>query len=120
MADKKIQIEVYGGTSQSCSSACFSCGSQAACGDSTPMDQQVEHFIEELQESYGNKLEVKYIDTDQSGLKAFPVINKIVKAGYPFPITVIDGKPRWAGTISIDKVRRFLYGRLLCLKENSR
>lgn len=108
MDKDKILIEVYGGTNQGCASGCSGCGQQFGCGTSTPTDKMVERLAEELNTGYGDKVEIRYIDTDQSGIKDFPVISQIIKAGYPFPITVIDGKPRLAGSINLEMIKQLL------------
>lgn len=105
---EKILVEVYGGTNVSCGCSCTSCGPGVSCGPSTPMNELVDRLAGELNKSYGDKVEVKYIDTDQSGLAEYPMILKVIKAGYPFPITSINGLPRLAGAINLDSIKQLL------------
>lgn len=72
------------------------------------MNELVDRLAGELNTSYGDKVEVKYIDTDQSGLAEYPMILKVAEAGYPFPITSINGQPRFAGAINLDSIKKLL------------
>jgi hypothetical protein len=72
------------------------------------MDELVERLAGELHRSHGEKVEVKYIDTDQSGLEEFPLINQVIDAGYPFPITAVNGLPRLAGAINLEMICQLL------------
>jgi disulfide oxidoreductase YuzD len=62
----------------------------------------------ELRQSYGEKVEVKYIDTDQTGLKPYPSVAKVIKKGYSFPVVAVDGEPRMAGGIDTKAIRAIL------------
>ena len=87
---------------------CSACGIQSGCGPSVPMDEMFKRFAEELQNSHGDKVEVKHYDTDETGYEANPIISRALKAGYPFPITAINGQLRWAGTIDASVVKQLL------------
>ncbi|NLU49691.1 MAG: hypothetical protein GXX09_04680 [Syntrophomonadaceae bacterium] len=65
-------------------------------------------LAKELSETYGEKVEVKYVDTREKGLRAFPLIARLTEMGYPFPIIAIDGKPRLAGAIDVEQIRAIL------------
>jgi hypothetical protein len=59
----------------------------------------------ELLAKYGAEtLSIEFIDTGGVKLGSYPEVEKIIRAGYSFPITVIDGSPRLAGSISVDSV----------------
>ncbi|NPV93053.1 MAG: hypothetical protein HPY50_19985 [Firmicutes bacterium] len=107
MSETKFLVEVYGGVSQGCGCSCSDCG-PSACGPSTPTDELVERLAGELKSSYGDKVEIRYIDTELEGLGAYPIIDKVISAGYPFPITSINGEPRLAGAINLDSVKKLL------------
>jgi disulfide oxidoreductase YuzD len=96
-----IKIVVYGGTNTGgggCGCGCTTC---------TPADAKAEYEImhKELLSKYGPEmLSIEFIDTSGVKLSSYPEVEKIIRAGYSFPITVIDGSPRLAGSISVDSV----------------
>jgi len=49
-------------------------------------------------------LSIEFIDTSGVKLSSYPVVEKVIRAGYSFPITVINDSPRFAGSISTDSV----------------
>lgn len=104
---EKILIEVYGGTNQGWGCNCSDC-SPGSCGPTTPMEELVDRLAGELNDSHGEKVEVKYIDTDQSGLSLLPMISQVIEVGYPFPIIAVNGVPRLAGAINLDNLRKIL------------
>lgn len=97
----KIKIEVYGGTNLGgggCSCGCTSC---------TPADAKAEYdeARTHLLHKYGeDSLSLEYIDTDGGQLSQYPDVEKVVRAGYSFPITVINGAPRLAGAVASDAI----------------
>lgn len=96
-----IKIEVYGGINAGgggCSCGCTAC---------TPADAKAEY--EEMKKILLNKygeeiLSLEFIDTGGVKLSAYPEVEKVIRAGYSFPVTVVNGKPRLAGAISLDSV----------------
>ena len=109
MAIKKVLIEVYGGTAVGggwgCSSAV--CGPDS-CGPTVSMEDAVAELIKELSQKYGNKVEVKYTDTDQKGLGAYPRVGQVIRMGYSLPIIMINGEPRLAGGIDLKQIQAIL------------
>lgn len=61
-----------------------------------------------LKESYGEKIEVNYIDTEKTGFKDYSLIARVIQMGYPFPIIAINGQPKFAGTIDVGQIREIL------------
>lgn len=61
---------------------------------------------EELTQAFGDQVEVKYIDVDQVGLANYPVMNQVLQMGYPYPITLINGQPKFAGGIMTAEVKQ--------------
>ncbi len=70
------------------------------------MEEEVRKLEEILQESYGDKVEVKYVDLEKEGMDKYPLINQVVERGYPYPITVINGEPRFAGAIMVPEITK--------------
>lgn len=96
----KVLIEILQGTapiSSSCS--CSGCPSAASCGPTIDYKKETEELAKKLDGKFGDKVEVKYVDIDETGLEQYPVMNKVLQMGYPFPITLINGDPRFAGGI---------------------
>ncbi len=52
-------------------------------------------------------LDFQYIDTGDK-LTEFPEIQRVISAGYPFPLTVVNGTPRLAGAISTESVTEII------------
>lgn len=99
-------VEVFGGT---CASSCATCGGSCSTGGSGPeIEKEANQLAADLKGQYGDKIEVSYIDTDQVGLGSYPVISRVVQAGYTFPIVAINGKPRLAGGFDLNSVREVL------------
>lgn len=99
-------IEVFGGT---CASSCATCGGSCSTGGSGPeVEKEADQLAAELKAQYGEKVDVKYIDTDQAGLNSYPMVSHVVQAGYNFPILAVNGKPRLAGGFDVASVREIL------------
>jgi len=99
--NKVILVEVLQGTQTftggwNCSS---DCASAASCGTTMDYAELTAKMSEDLKQTYGDKVEVKYIDVDQAGLADYPVMNQVLQMGYPYPITLINGQPKFAGGI---------------------
>lgn len=62
----------------------------------------------ELKQVYGDKVEVKYIDVDQVGLEKYPIMNQVLQMGYPYPVTLINGQPKFAGGIMTTEVKQLI------------
>lgn len=96
-----VKIEVYGGINVGgggCGCGCSSC---------TPTDYKAEYKEMEkaLLTKYGEEtLSLKYIDTGGVNLSAYPEVEKVIRAGYSFPIAVVNGSPRLAGAISLKSI----------------
>lgn len=73
-------------------------------------------MTEEIKKLYGDKVEVKYVDIDQVGTDKYPVINQVLQMGYPYPVTLINGQPKFAGGIMVNEVKELIAE---TLKENS-
>jgi disulfide oxidoreductase YuzD len=65
-------------------------------------------MTEELKKTYGDKVEVKYIDVDQVGLVNYPVMNQVLQMGYPYPVTLINGQPKFAGGIMTTEIKQLI------------
>ncbi|MDD3364713.1 MAG: hypothetical protein PHZ03_07015 [Syntrophomonas sp.] len=65
-------------------------------------------MTEELKKLYGDKVEVKYVDVDQVGIGNYPVMNQVLQMGYPYPVTLINGQPKFAGGIMVKEVKELI------------
>ncbi|MGI5911795.1 MAG: hypothetical protein ACOX6E_04330 [Syntrophomonadaceae bacterium] len=51
---------------------------------------------------------MRYIDIDKVGMKEYPVIDQVIQMGYPYPITLINGEPKFAGGIMQPEIKSIL------------
>lgn len=65
-------------------------------------------MAKELKNQYGDQVEVKYVDVDKTGLKDYPIMNRVLQMGYPYPITLINGDPKFAGGLMIAEVKQII------------
>ncbi len=65
-------------------------------------------MTDELKKVYGDKVEVKYVDVDKVGLDNYPVMNQVLQMGYPYPVTLINGQPKFAGGIMVNEVKELI------------
>ena len=105
---QNILVEVLQGTQVvsggwNCSS---DCASAASCGTTTNYEDMTNEMANELKKQYGDQVEVKYVDVDKEGLDKYPVMNRVLQMGYPYPITLINGDPKFAGGIMISEVKQ--------------
>jgi len=68
----------------------------------------VDEIAEKLKADYGDMVEVRFADTTRTGIKAYPVLEKVVAAGFAFPITVVNGEPRLAGEVSYEDLKEII------------
>lgn len=95
-----ILIEVLNGTSPG-GGGCSGCGSAGHCS-TTPEEETREmtvHLSDELKQAFGDRVEVRFINADETGLSQYPLVSQVLQMGYPYPITVINGEPKFAGGI---------------------
>lgn len=101
----QVKIEVYSGMNAG-GGGC-SCG----CSGCTPTDVKAEYeaMKKTLLEQFGaDTVAIDYIDTEEAGLSSYPEVEEVAKAGYPFPITLVNGKPRWAGGMPVDSMTQII------------
>lgn len=108
--DKNILVEVLQGTQVTggCSCCNSDCASAASCGAPTNYEDLTADMAAELKNVYGEKVAVKYVDVDQVGLGDYPIMNRVLQMGYPYPITLINGEPKFAGGIMIAEVKQVI------------
>ena len=94
----KILEEVYDGVNE-VRNACD--GSAGGCApDDTK--QQFEEAQKYLAEKYADLVEIKYDDTSLQGLAGFPEVDGVIKRGYEFPLTFVNGEARLASRVSLE------------------
>jgi len=110
MPDNKqiIMVEVLQGTQivsggWNCNS---DCASAASCGTTTNYEDMTNEMANDLRKQFGDQVEIKYIDVDKEGLDKYPIMNRVLQMGYPYPITLINGEPKFAGGIMISEVKQ--------------
>lgn len=103
MADDKVLVEILNGT-QSSGCNCSGCSSAGSCGPNS-QEEMANKLAEDLSEAFGSKVEVRYVDLDEVGLEKYPIMSRVLQMGYPYPITLINGEPRYAGGIMITEIK---------------
>ncbi len=100
----EVKIEILNGTNAS--GGCSGCPSCGSCGTNPYEEYQpiVDKVSEDLTEKFGEQVSVQYINVDQEGLSKYPLVNKVLQLGYPYPITVINGEPKFAGGIMVPEL----------------
>jgi disulfide oxidoreductase YuzD len=104
-----ILVEVLEGTQPETGCNCSGCGSSAGCGSARDIPAETNKLADELS-SYGDKVEVKYVNVDKEGSDNYPNLDRILQMGYPYPITIINGEPKFAGGIMADEVKKIIDG----------
>ncbi|SHH26126.1 hypothetical protein SAMN02745221_02042 [Thermosyntropha lipolytica DSM 11003] len=99
----KILVEVYAGVNAG--GGCCACS--GGCGIEE-VKMEYEHMAKAVKEKYGDEVEVNFIDTTGKEPGEFAVLEKVIKMGYSFPFTVINGQPRLAGKVSTESVLELL------------
>jgi len=102
----KVLVEIVNGTSPA-GGGCAGCASAGCCG-TTPEEEFrtiSDQLADDLQQSFGEKVDIKYVNADETGLDEYPLVSRVLQMGYPYPITVINGEPKFAGGIMTDDVK---------------
>ncbi len=63
-------------------------------------------LAETLKASFNDQVEVRYVDVDVVGLDSYPSMKRVLQLGYPYPITLINGEPRYAGGIMVPEIKQ--------------
>lgn len=103
---EKILIEILVGPQGEIRS-CEGCSGGGCCG-TADYSSTTKMVAEVLQEHFGELVEVRYIDVEQTGLTDYPKVPNVLSVGYRYPITLINGKPRLAGGVSLDQIRNLV------------
>lgn len=107
--NQTVLVEVLQGT-QVVSGGCncsTGCPSSSSCGGNTEnFEDLTAEMANELKKTYGDKVEVKYVDVDKAGLDDYPLMSRVLQMGYPYPVTLINGDPKFAGGIMISEVKQ--------------
>ncbi len=109
--NKSILVEVLQGTQVNtggCSCCSGGCSSEESCGSAMDFADLTTKMTDELKQVYGDKVEVKYVDVDQVGLDNYPVMKQVLQMGYPYPVTLINGQPKFAGGIMTTEVKQLI------------
>jgi hypothetical protein len=108
--NKAILVEVLNGTQNTggCSCCSSGCASAESCGSTLDYGELTAQMTKDLKDVYGEQVEVKYVDVDQVGLDNYPIMNQVLMMGYPYPITLINGQPKFAGGIMTPEVKQLI------------
>lgn len=104
-----ILVEVLQGQMVSGGWNCSSdCASAASCGTTTNYEDMINEMANDFKKEYGDQVQVKYVDVEKDGLDKYPIMNRVLQMGYPYPITLINGEPKFAGGIMISEVKQII------------
>lgn len=103
----QVLVEVLFGSHVPTSGGWAGCSSAASCG-SVDYADQTEKLADNLKAEFGDKVQVKFVDVEQTSLKDYPVVNQVLQMGYPYPITLINGEPKFAGGIMLPEIKSII------------
>lgn len=103
--DTKVLVEILQGTQTPVSGGWSGCASAASCGSTTDYADLTEKLADDLKDAYGDKVTVKYVDVDKNGTEEYPIVNQVLQMGYSYPITIINGEPKFAGGIMMPEIK---------------
>lgn len=101
---EKILVEIFAGVNEVK-------GGWAGCaGGCGPVDtkQQYEDAKKYLADKYADLVEVKYTDTSDQKIEDFPEVDQIIKRGYEYPITFVNGEARLASRVSLESLEEII------------
>lgn len=99
---KEIEVLVFGGRLLPAAAAA-GCGPSSCCGPEVSMDKQAGDLKYALVDKFGETIKFRYIDVASDEMKDYPEIRQILNRVH-LPLTVIDGKPRFHGGLSFEKI----------------
>lgn len=105
--NKMVLVEILNGVQVSGGCSCCSggCSTESSCSTPTDIADLTNKMSLELKKIYGDQVNVNYVDVDQVGLDNYPIMKRVLQMGYPYPITLVDGQPKYAGGIMIDEIK---------------
>lgn len=65
-------------------------------------------MADEFQKVYQDQVIVKYVDVDKVGLRDYPIMDRVLRMGYSYPITLINGQPRFAGAVMKSEIKQVI------------
>lgn len=101
---EKVLVEIFAGINEVK-------GGWAGCaGGCGPVDtkQQYEDAKKYLAEKYADLVEVKYTDTSEQNMSDFPEVDQIIKRGYEYPLTFVNGEARLASRVSVEALEEII------------
>ena len=102
-----VLVEVLYGSHTPTSGGWAGSASAASCG-SVDYADQTDKLADNLKAEFGDKVQVNYVDVEKTSLKDYPVINQVLQMGYPYPITLINGEPKFAGGIMLPEIKSII------------
>lgn len=103
----QVLVEVLYGSHNPAGGGWAGCASAASCGSNDYADQ-TEKLAQNLKEEFGDQVQVNYVDVEKTSLKDYPVVNQVLQMGYPYPITLINGEPKFAGGIMLPEIKSMI------------
>ena len=101
---KEVEVLVFGTNApvEACGCGC-SCGTPSECGPAKTMQEEAGELKAALLDKFGEGIKFYYVDVDTEEMKNYPEITKVLPK-VRLPLTVINGKPKFHGGFSSDKI----------------
>lgn len=96
----QVDVVVFGTAAPG--SGCGCC-STACCDSEQSMEKSAGELMGSLIERFGEVIRFRYVDVMSKEMKDYPEIQKILNR-VNLPLTVINGKPRFHGGLSLEKI----------------
>lgn len=111
-AHEVVLVQVFGSDllagGCSCSPGSSCCGADSSVAEPAAgpsIEEKVTHLGDVLKRYYGSHVKAEYIDIIEEDMAAHPgVVEFIVNRGVSLPLVMVNGKPRFAGGLPLDKI----------------
>lgn len=78
-------------------------GCDCGCGHAHSMRDAAEVLEKALTEKFGDMVSFRYVDAFSEEVMDFPDVVKVMNQ-YRFPLTLLNGEPRFHGGLSLEKI----------------
>jgi hypothetical protein len=78
-------------------------GCNCGCGHAHSMREAAEVLEKELTEKFGDMVRFRFVDAFSEEVMDFPDVVKVMNQ-FRFPLTLLNGEPRFHGGLSLEKI----------------
>ncbi len=76
-----------------------------SCGATELTEETTANLAKSLTAKYGNRVEVKYVDTDLKAYGTYPQVDHLTQQGHFFPLVFLNQEFLMAGGIDAAKIQ---------------